>query len=59
MKLEYPMNDALPNITHSRDRFLAKLFAYRKQVDQIAKDDDYELLYTYGTSFCTTLLSLV
>lgn len=52
MKLEYPMNDSLPNIEHSRDRFLAKLFAYRKQSErdpQIdATDEDFELLYAYG-----------
>jgi hypothetical protein len=50
MKLEYPMNDSLPNIEHSRDRFLAKLFAYRKLPDRIAKDEDFELLYAYGMS---------
>ena len=51
MKLEYPMNDSLPNIENSRDRFLAKLFDYRKQVcaqEVRPTDEDYELLYTYG-----------
>jgi hypothetical protein len=48
MRLEYPMNDSLPNIEHSRDRFLAKLFAYRKLPERSAKDDDYELFYAYG-----------
>jgi hypothetical protein len=50
MKLEYPMNDSLPNIEHARDRFLAKLFAYRRQADKKVKatDEDFELLYAYG-----------
>ena len=52
MKLEYPMNDSLPNIEHSRDRFLAKLFAYQKQAERNAKDEDFELLYAYGTLSC-------
>jgi hypothetical protein len=56
MKLEYPLNDALPSTTHSRDRLLAKIFHYRKTVagrsegDEgapVAKDEDYEMLYAY------------
>jgi hypothetical protein len=52
MKLEYPMNDSLPNIEHARDRFLAKLFAYRRQAEKKvrATDEDFELLYAYGMS---------
>jgi len=30
MKLEYPMNDSLPNIEHARDRFLAKTLCLSK-----------------------------
>ncbi len=51
MKLEYPMNDSLPNIQHSRDRFLAKLFSHRKAIEKQvrANDRDFELFYAYGT----------
>ena len=50
MKLEYPMNDALPNIEHTRDRLLAKIFDFRKNAPnrEAATDEDYELLYAYG-----------
>lgn len=53
MKLEYPLNEALPNIDHTRDRLLAKIFRFRKdKKDQIAAtDEDFELLYAYGESF--------
>jgi len=56
MKLEYPLNDALPSTTHSRDRLLSKIFQYRKTIVErnegeegatIAKDEDYEMLYAY------------
>ncbi|KAG0652079.1 hypothetical protein D0Z07_1078 [Hyphodiscus hymeniophilus] len=30
MKLEYPLNDALPSTTNARERLLAKIFQYRK-----------------------------
>jgi hypothetical protein len=50
MKLEYPLTDAVPSIEHTRDRFLAKLFDFRKSAAEkdIATDEDYELLYAYG-----------
>ncbi|KAF2436162.1 hypothetical protein EJ08DRAFT_655855 [Tothia fuscella] len=50
MKLEYPITDAVPSIEHTRDRFLAKLFDFRKKADgkDIATDEDYELLYAYA-----------
>lgn len=50
MKLEYPLNDALPVIEHTRDRLLAKIFDFRKNgdPDDVATDEDYELLYAYG-----------
>jgi len=28
--IEYPLNDALPNISHTRDRFLSKIFEFRQ-----------------------------
>jgi hypothetical protein len=50
MKLEYPLNDALPNTDHTRDRLLARIFVYRK--DEAAAngttDEDYGLLYAYA-----------
>lgn len=50
MKLEYPLNEALPNTDHARDRLLAKIFRFRKEEkDEIgATDVDFELLYAYG-----------
>lgn len=56
MKLEYPLNDALPSTAHSRDRLLTKIFQYRKVVSDraegeggspITKDEDYEIIYAY------------
>jgi undecaprenyl pyrophosphate synthase len=53
MKLEYPLYDALPNTTNSRDRLLAKIFQYRRNAASaeegtpVAKDEDYEMLYAY------------
>jgi len=52
LKLEYPMNDALPSTANARDRLLAKIFHYRKHVgieedEAEARDEDYELLYAY------------
>jgi hypothetical protein len=53
MKLEYSLNDAVPNTAHSRDRLLAKIFQYRKDAagadegTPVAKDGDYEILYAY------------
>lgn len=50
MKLAYPLNDVLPNVEHTRDRLLAKVFEFRQTGlgKAIAKDEDYELLYAYG-----------
>ena len=52
MKLEYPLNEALPNIEHTRDRLLTKIFRFRKEdrdgID--SNDEDFELLYAYGKS---------
>lgn len=46
------MNDALPSTSNARDRLLAKIFHYRKSVgieegEEVARDEDYELLYAY------------
>jgi hypothetical protein len=50
MKLEYPLNAVLPNVERTRDRLLAKVFEFRGSDlgKEVAKDEDYELLYTYG-----------
>jgi hypothetical protein len=53
LKLEFPLNDALPSTSNARDRLLAKIFHYRKnsasgnEEDDVsgAKDEDYEMLY--------------
>ncbi|KAF1942517.1 hypothetical protein EJ02DRAFT_375555 [Clathrospora elynae] len=50
MKLAYPLNDVLPNVEHTRDRLLAKVFEFRQTGlgKVVAKDEDYELLYAYA-----------
>lgn len=50
MKLEYPLNDSLPEIEHSRDRLLARLHRFRQDttVSRLTTDEDYALLYAYG-----------
>jgi len=48
-KLEYPLNDVLPNIEDRRDRLLTKIFEFRRN-DTEATEADYELLYAYGRS---------
>jgi hypothetical protein len=54
MKLEYPLNNALPSIEHSRDRLLARIFHYRQDKAESSKttDGDYAMLYAYGRSLC-------
>lgn len=53
LKLEYPLNGAVPGASNPRDRLLAKIFQYRKKVasnedgSSAAKDEDYEMLYAY------------
>lgn len=54
MKLEYPINDAVPSVSTSRDRLLSKVFQFR--MDQRSREDggppvadeDYTLVYTYA-----------
>jgi len=50
MKLEFPLNDALPSTDHARDRLLAKIFTYRRdeKVGLETTDEDYALLYAYA-----------
>lgn len=50
MALCYPLNDALPNTEHTRDRLLARIFAYRKDEagTNETSDEDFSLLYTYA-----------
>ena len=50
MKLEYPLNDALPNIDNVRDRLLATIFRFRQQgynIEEVS-EEDFGLLYAYG-----------
>ena len=50
LKLEFPLNDALPNTEHARERLLAKIFKYRKAhpSTQGRDDEDFALFYAYG-----------
>lgn len=50
MKLEFPLNEALPNTDHARDRLLAKIFQFRRSNDpgSGATDKDFALVYAYG-----------
>lgn len=50
MKLEYPMNGALPNTDHTRDRLLAKIFRFRKENRGASEslDEDFASLYAFG-----------
>ena len=49
LKLEFPLNDALPNTDHARDRLLAKVFRFRKtHTDGNTSDEDFAILYAYG-----------
>ena len=49
-KLEFPLNEGLPNTEHARDRLLAKVFKFRKDraISRFSSDEDYSLLYAYG-----------
>lgn len=49
IKLEYPLNDVLPNIEDSRDRLLAKISEYRRTGEgrEVTTEQDYEMLYAY------------
>lgn len=45
------MTETLPDVAHTRDRLLAKVFAFRKDEERSSScmDEDYEILYCYGT----------
>ncbi|KAL8710816.1 MAG: hypothetical protein Q9220_004619 [cf. Caloplaca sp. 1 TL-2023] len=50
IKLEYPLNDALPSIDRIRDRLLSKVFSFRKEgkAGAVTSDEDFALLYAYA-----------
>jgi hypothetical protein len=60
MKLAYPLNDVLPNVEHTRDRLLAKVFEFRRTHlgKVMAKDEDYELLYAYGKAIASVFAAV-
>ena len=49
VKLEYPLNDVLPSIEHTRDRLLATISEFRRSGEgrDVTTEQDYELLYAY------------
>ncbi|KAG8623140.1 hypothetical protein KVT40_008116 [Elsinoe batatas] len=47
VKMEYPLNDVLPNIEHARDRLLARVFEFRRQEGGNIKEEDFEIIYAY------------
>ncbi|KAK4545151.1 hypothetical protein LTR36_003702 [Oleoguttula mirabilis] len=49
VKLEYPLNDVLPSIDHTRDRLLGKISEFRRSGEgrEGTSEQDYELLYAY------------
>jgi hypothetical protein len=50
MKLGFPLPASLPSTDRARDRLLAKLFEYRKQIrgTEGEVDEDFALIYAYG-----------
>ena len=49
MKLQYPLNEALPSADNARDRLLAKMFKFRSEEEGLGtSDEDFELLYAYA-----------
>lgn len=51
MKLQFPLNEALPSTENARDRLLTKVFRFRRERkgEPNVTDEDFELLYAYGT----------
>ncbi|KAI6861157.1 hypothetical protein KC323_g5963 [Hortaea werneckii] len=49
VKMEYPLNDVMPSIDHTRDRLLARISEFRRSGEgrEVAIEQDYELLYAY------------
>ncbi|KAF1810793.1 hypothetical protein P152DRAFT_483520 [Eremomyces bilateralis CBS 781.70] len=50
MKLEYPLNDTMPNLGHPRDRFLARLYRVwnERRGEGVLREEDFELFYAYA-----------
>ncbi|KAI9680274.1 MAG: hypothetical protein M1822_007273 [Bathelium mastoideum] len=50
LKLEYSLTSAVPKVEHTRDRFLAKIFEFKKNASSrvLANNEDFELLYAYA-----------
>jgi len=48
MKLEYPLNDSLPSIEHTRERLLARIFEFRQEHQGEVRDEDFALLYAHA-----------
>jgi hypothetical protein len=51
MKLEFPLaTDALPNIDHTRDRLLARIFVYRQSnaESEETSDEDFSVIFSYA-----------
>ena len=59
VKLEYPLNDALPSIDHTRDRLLGRMSEFRRTGErrEIVTEQDYELLYAYSKYSSTPRLN--
>ncbi|KAI9804603.1 MAG: hypothetical protein M1833_006677 [Piccolia ochrophora] len=50
MKLEYPLTGQLPDIEHTRDRLLMRIFTFRRNAREAhtpVTESDYALLYAY------------
>lgn len=49
IKVEYPLNDVLPNIEERRDKLLGKISQYRLTAEgrELTTEQDYEMLYAY------------
>lgn len=50
IKIEFHLNEALPNTEHARDRLLVKVFRFRRshQGKSGSIDNDFAPLYAYG-----------
>ncbi|KAI5807445.1 Fusaric acid resistance protein-like-domain-containing protein [Peziza echinospora] len=49
IKLGFPLPETLPNTDRARDRFLAKVFAYREKIrgEEGKSDEDFAMTYAY------------
>ena len=50
IKLGFPLPETLPNTDRARDRFLAKVFAYREKTrgEEGKSDEDFAMTYAYS-----------